>query len=95
MKKHADQNFSQQNADTNQLPLQEKQAPWRNTPLDYWSTDIDPAILSGDQWVDDQRDPGFQRRENQALADGDTSMLMAPFMHPVHDVTYGIEERES
>jgi hypothetical protein len=85
---------SQQNDGVERPPLQEKQAPWRNTPLDNWSTEIDPAVLSGDRWVDNERDPGTQRRENQAIARGDTSMLMAPFMHPMHDVTYGIEESE-
>jgi hypothetical protein len=68
-------------------PLHEEKAPWRNTPLDHWSTDIDPAIMSGDQWVDNDRDPGAERRESQALLSGDADLL-APFMHPVHDVTY-------
>lgn len=79
------------NSKNNQPPLQEINAPWRNTPLDNWSTEIDPAIMSGDQWVD-EKDPGWQRRENQALAKGDTSFLLAPFMHPTHDATYGNDE---
>jgi Protein of unknown function (DUF3905) len=88
-------NNSQQIDGVHQPPLHEKDAPWRNTPLDRWSTEIDPSIMSGDRWVDNENDPGSERRENQAIARGDTSMLLAPFMHPTHDVTYGIEsERE-
>lgn len=72
-------------------PLYEKKAPWRETPLDHWSRDIDPAIMSGDQWVDNENDPGTERRENQELLSGEKATPPAPFMHPVHDVTYGNE----
>lgn len=72
-------------------PLKEKKAPWRATPLDNWSRDIDPAIMSGDQWVDNQNDPGTVRRENQRLLSGDVPSPLAPFMHPTHDVTYGLD----
>ncbi|HEU4962281.1 MAG TPA: DUF3905 domain-containing protein [Bacilli bacterium] len=62
-------------------------APWRNTPLDNWSKDIDPAIMSGDQWVDNDHDLGTTRRENIELMNGTASPVMAPFMHPTHDVS--------
>ena len=77
------------------VPQAELHAPWKDTPLDYWSTEIDPVIMSSDHWVDREVDPGFKRRENQELAQGDTSMLLAPFMHPMHDVTYRIDDTES
>lgn len=70
-------------------PLKEKKAPWREMPLDHWSRDIDPSIMSGDQWVDNEHDPGTERRESQQLLSGDVSSPLAPFMHPTHDVTYG------
>lgn len=73
-------------------PLKEKKAPWRNTPLDYWNRDIDPAIMAGNQWVDNEDDPGTQRRENQQLLSGNVPSPLALFMHPTHDVTYGNEE---
>jgi hypothetical protein len=64
-----------------------KDAPWRNTALDNWSKDVDPFIMSGDQYVDNDHDLGTTRRENLELKSGTASRLMAPFMHPTHDVS--------
>ena len=69
-------------------------APWRDTPLDNWSRDIDPAIMSGDQWVDNDHDPGTTRRENLELLNGMRNPVMAPFMHPTHDTSWGNEHDE-
>jgi hypothetical protein len=62
-------------------------APWRNTPLDNWSRDVDPSIMSGDKWVDNDHDLGTTRRENIEIMNGKASPVMAPFMHPTHDVS--------
>jgi hypothetical protein len=62
-------------------------APWRNTALDNWSTEVDPSIMSGDQYVDNDHDLGTTRRENLELMNGTASPVMAPFMHPTHDVS--------
>lgn len=64
--------------------------PWRNTPLEHWSTDIDPAIMAGDEWVDNsaRADPGSERI---AEKQGGT-VMSAPFMHPTHDTNYGLED---
>jgi hypothetical protein len=62
-------------------------APWRNTPLDNWSKDVDPFIMSGDQYVDNEHDLGTTRRENLELLNGQRNPLIAPFMHPTHDVS--------
>jgi len=71
-------------------------APWRNTPLDNWSKDIDPSIMSGGEWVDNEHDFGTTRRENVDLLTGRRNPVMAPFMHPTHDVSMrnGFEELE-
>lgn len=64
--------------------------PWRETPLDHWSREIDPAIMAGDEWASDdpRTDPGAQRiREGRG-----GTQLGEPFMHPQHDTTYGLEE---
>lgn len=74
-------------------PLREQNAPWRNTPLDHWSTEIDPFIMSGDQWVDNDHDPGMERYESQKILNGEVSPIMAPFMHPTHDVSMGNNDR--
>lgn len=62
-------------------------APWRNTPLDNWSKDVDPYIMSGDKYVDNDHDLGSTRRENLELMNGTASPVMAPFMHPTHDTS--------
>lgn len=63
------------------------EAPWRNTPLDNWSKDVDPFVMSGDRWVDNDHDLGTTRRENIELMEGTASPVMAPFMHPTQDVS--------
>ncbi|MCX7570708.1 DUF3905 domain-containing protein [Tumebacillus sp. DT12] len=65
----------------------ELNAPWRNTPLDNWSKDTDPFIMSGDKYVDNDHDLGTTRRENIELLNGQRNPVMAPFMHPTHDVS--------
>jgi hypothetical protein len=66
--------------------------PWRETPLDHWSTDIDPAIMAGDEWAVNRSasDPGSERIAEQQ---GGT-VMKAPFMHPMYDTTYGLEHDE-
>jgi hypothetical protein len=70
----------------------EKDAPWRETPLDHWSLDVDPYVMSGDQWVDNLRDPGAETEESLRLRDPrrirEMNLRGERFMHPVHDVTY-------
>jgi len=65
----------------------EKKAPWRDTPLDHWSTDLDPAILSGDQYTE-AGDPGEARAENESDERNQTEQaMMGRFMHPQHDTS--------
>lgn len=60
----------------------------KNTPLDNWSKEIDPAIMSGDEWVDKENDIGNKAIENEALESG-LMTQSSIFMHPTHDVSYG------
>jgi hypothetical protein len=62
------------------------------TPLDYWSVDIDPAIMSGQHWEREENSPlekdiGWEHVENQELLRG-IPPAGAMFMHPTHDVSY-------
>lgn len=61
--------------------------PWSDTPLDHWSANVDPAIMAGDEWVDNSADPGAEKLK-QALQERPP----APFMHPTHDTNYGIDD---
>ncbi|ADU30773.1 DUF3905 domain-containing protein [Evansella cellulosilytica] len=58
------------------------------TPLDHWSINIDPAIMSGDHWVEEEEAP---------ISDSDSSKIKLStrmgkhfqteqFMHPTHNV---------
>lgn len=69
----------------------EREARWRETPLDYWSVEVNPAVMSGQQWVDNSRDPGSQTDENEEWnPEVWRRKILAGelFMHPVRDVTY-------
>lgn len=61
---------------------------WRETPLDHWSSSIDPVIMSGDEWVKGDRDPGAERIHEQQ---GGT-VMRERFMHPMHDTAYGLDD---
>lgn len=67
-------------------------APWRHTALDNWSRDVDPFIMSGDKYVDNDHDLGTTRRENLELMNGTFSPVAAPFMHPTHDTSMNNNE---
>ncbi|TCS83694.1 DUF3905 domain-containing protein [Tepidibacillus fermentans] len=60
----------------------------KDTPLDHWSKDVDPAIMAGDEWVDKKNDFGHATTENKELHKG-INAQSGTFMHPVHDVSYG------
>ncbi len=60
----------------------------KDTPLDHWSKDTDPAVMAGDEWVDPQEDFGNKVIENEDLKKGIRTQS-GTFMHPVFDVSYG------
>ncbi|MCY0875929.1 MAG: DUF3905 domain-containing protein [Firmicutes bacterium] len=67
--------------------MAEKKAPWRDTILEHWSTDVDPSVLSGDQYTE-AGDPGEKRAEQEMDADSFTEMAMqGRFQHPQHDTS--------
>ncbi len=55
-------------------------------PLRHWSVDVDPAVMSGDQWVDEDHDFGHTAIENKEMEKG--HVPGARFMHPMHDTSY-------
>ncbi len=66
--------------------MTEKEAPWRDTPLDHWSADIDPSIMASDVWVE-KGDPGVEKALTKEMIAGlQTNMSVDRFMHPQHDV---------
>lgn len=61
-----------------------------NSPLNNWSTDVDPAEMAGDEWVHPTNDIGWNTAENIELLEG-----LRPkgnrFMHPTKDVSRGTD----
>jgi len=59
-----------------------------NSPLQQWSEETDPSIMSGDQWVHPFKDVGFQTTENRELFEHNIPPQAHPFMHADKDVAY-------
>lgn len=72
--------------------------PNPNTPLDNWSDELDPAIMSGDHWAQEENAPLEQL---EFLEDGKCEEVSAKnehpydlFMHPTINVSYRNIKRE-
>ncbi|MGG1662426.1 DUF3905 domain-containing protein [Brevibacillus sp. NRS-1366] len=60
----------------------------QDSPLNNWSTETDPEIMSGDRWVHPTNDIGWNSSENKELLE-DQRIKGARFMHPTIDVSKG------
>ncbi len=58
------------------------------SPLQHWSEDTDPSIMSGDQWVHGYKDIGFQTEENRDYFEKGIAPQGGMFTHPDKDVAY-------
>jgi len=57
------------------------------SPLEQWSEETDPEIMSGDQWVHPYKDIGFRSPENRALFEDGIAPSSGVFMHPTHQTS--------
>lgn len=62
-----------------------------NSPLENWSDNTDPAIMSGDEWVHPTNDIGWNTSENNDLLESKRAPKGYPFMHPTKDVSHGTD----
>ncbi|WP_042356432.1 DUF3905 domain-containing protein [Bacillus rubiinfantis] len=62
-----------------------------NSPLENWSDEIDPAIMSGDEWVHPTNDIGWNTAENRELLESKRKPQGVPFMHPTIDSSKGTD----
>jgi len=62
-----------------------------NSPLENWTKETDPSIMSGDQWVHPTNDIGWNTTENRELIESKRKPQAAPFMHPTKDVSQGTD----
>ncbi|WP_372442207.1 DUF3905 domain-containing protein [Metabacillus bambusae] len=58
------------------------------SPLNQWSDEIDPAIMSGEQWVHPTNDIGWNTPENRELIESKRKPFGVPFTHPDKDMSY-------
>jgi len=59
----------------------------KNSPLENWSVETDPAVMSGSEWVHPTNDIGWNTPENVMLLENLKPPKASPFMHPTIDVS--------
>lgn len=59
-----------------------------HSPLNKWSDGTDPAIMSGEQWVHQTNDIGWNTPENRKLLEEKREAKGDLFRHPDKDVSY-------
>nr|WP_268893742.1 DUF3905 domain-containing protein [Paenibacillus puerhi] len=66
----------------------EYQSP--GSPLELWSKETDPEIMSGDEWVHPYKDVGFQTEENREWFEEGIPPQGYPFQHADKDTAYDV-----
>ncbi|WP_338451862.1 DUF3905 domain-containing protein [Niallia oryzisoli] len=59
----------------------------KNSPLENWSEETDPAIMAGSEWVHPTNDIGWNTAENKEILENLKPPQASPFMHPTIDVS--------
>lgn len=65
------------------------------SPLNNWSVDTDPSVMSGDEWVHPFKDVGFHTAENKDYFEKGIKPQGGIFMHPDKDVAYEAFNQET
>lgn len=69
------------------------------TPLDNWSINVDPAIMSGDHWVQEENAPleeiGYADSKDCHVVQTNMTPPKSMFMHPTINVSYKNINRET
>ncbi|HEY0827643.1 MAG TPA: DUF3905 domain-containing protein [Bacilli bacterium] len=60
----------------------------QESPLQQWSVETNPSMMSGDEWVHPFKDIGFQTEENRQYFEKGIAPQAGIFMHPDKDVAY-------
>jgi hypothetical protein len=60
-----------------------------NSPLNNWSTDTDPEIMSGENWVHPTNDIGWNTTQNRDLIEKKVPPKEGMLKHPTKDSSYG------
>ncbi|TDF97228.1 DUF3905 domain-containing protein [Paenibacillus piri] len=67
----------------------------KHSPLEQWSTETDPAVMAGDEWVHPFKDIGFHTAENRDIFEEGVPPRSGIFMHPDKDVAYPAYNNEA
>jgi hypothetical protein len=59
----------------------------KESPLEQWSRETDPAVMSGDQWVHPYKDIGFRTEENREYFEEGNPPQAGVFMHPTQQTS--------
>lgn len=59
----------------------------KESPLENWSKDTDPAIMAGSEWVHPTNDIGWNTEANKELLEEKKLKQTAQFMHPTINVS--------
>ncbi|MBB6443636.1 DUF3905 domain-containing protein [Bacillus benzoevorans] len=59
----------------------------KESPLENWSTETDPAVMAGSEWVHPTNDIGWNTDANKELLEKQKLKQTAPFMHPTINVS--------
>lgn len=60
----------------------------KESPLENWSKETDPAIMAGAEWVHPTNDIGWNTEANRTLLEEKKLKKTAPFMHPSINASY-------
>ncbi|GAA4866591.1 hypothetical protein GCM10023310_52820 [Paenibacillus vulneris] len=60
------------------------------SPLENWSKETDPSVMSGDEWVHPFKDIGFQSAENRDYFEKGIIPETGRFSHPDKNVAYPV-----
>ncbi|SDD80248.1 Protein of unknown function [Paenibacillus sp. UNCCL117] len=60
------------------------------SPLEHWSKQTDPSVMSGDEWVHPYKDVGFLTEENRELFEQGIAPQGAPFQHADKNTAYDV-----
>ena len=63
-----------------------------NSPLEQWTSDTNPEVMAGDQWVHPFKDVGFQSAENRELFEEGIVPQSGIFTHPDKNVAFDAGE---
>ena len=59
----------------------------KESPLENWSDNVDPAVMSGSEWVHPTNDIGWNTPVNKELIENKLLSQTSSYMHPTKNVS--------